>query len=497
MNHPVSLYNTLTRTKEQFVPLQSPFVGLYVCGPTVYGDAHLGHARPYITFDVLRRYLQHLGYKVRYVRNITDVGHLQNDADFGEDKIQKLAKAAQLEPMEVVQQYTNSFHRDMARLNVAPPDIEPRASGHIIEQIEMIQEILDNGLAYVSNGSVYFDVPAYNKEHNYGKLSGRVIEDLLANTRDNLEGQEEKRSPLDFALWKKASPSHIMRWSSPWSDGFPGWHLECSAMSRKYLGTQFDIHGGGLDLMFPHHECEIAQSQASHNHTDAARFWVHNNLITINGKKMGKSLGNFITLGELFTGTHELLQQAYSPMTIRFFILQAHYRSTLDFSNEGLLAARKGYLKIMNGLRILDQLHYPTGAEAVDTKAEEEIKKLTAELFVPLNDDLNTAKSIAALFNLLKKVNSMHTGGFKLETISEETFEQMRTQYRALVLDVLGLKVEQTADAQELLNVVLSFYKEAKETKDYAKVDVIRAQLKGQGIVIKDMKTGIDWAYEE
>ncbi|WP_210486819.1 cysteine--tRNA ligase [Rufibacter aurantiacus] len=497
MNHPLSLYNTLTRTKEAFVPLHSPFVGLYVCGPTVYGDAHLGHARPYITFDVMRRYMQYLGYKVRYVRNITDVGHLQNDADFGEDKIQKLAKAAQLEPMEVVQQYTNSFHRDMGSLNVLPPDIEPRASGHIIEQIEMIQEILDNGLAYESNGSVYFDVPAYNKEHNYGKLSGRVVEDLLANTRDNLEGQEEKRSPLDFALWKKASASHIMRWSSPWSEGFPGWHLECSAMSRKYLGSQFDIHGGGLDLMFPHHECEIAQSQASNSHSDSARFWVHNNLITINGKKMGKSLGNFITLGELFTGTHEVLEQAYSPMTIRFFILQAHYRSTLDFSNEGLQAARKGYLKVMNGLRILDQLQYPASTDAVDAKADEEIKKLTAELFLPLNDDLNTAKSIAALFNLLKKVNSMHTGGFKLETISEETFEQMRAQYRALVLDVLGLKVEQTADAQSLLEVVLGFYKEAKETKDYAKVDAIRAQLKGQGIVVKDMKTGIDWAYEE
>ncbi|MFC6995999.1 cysteine--tRNA ligase [Rufibacter roseus] len=496
MNHPLSLYNTLTRTKEKFEPLQPPFVGLYVCGPTVYGHAHLGHARPYITFDVLRRYLQHVGYKVRYVRNITDVGHLQNDADHGEDKIQKLAKASQLEPMEVVQQFTNSFHQDMARLNVTPPDIEPRASGHIIEQIEMIQEILDNGLAYESNGSVYFDVPAYNQGHNYGKLSGRVIEDLLANTRE-LEGQEEKRSPLDFALWKKASPTHIMRWSSPWSEGFPGWHLECSAMSRKYLGQQFDIHGGGLDLMFPHHECEIAQSQASHNHTDAARFWVHNNLITINGKKMGKSLGNFITLGELFTGKHELLQQAYSPMTVRFFILQAHYRSTLDFSNEGLQAARKGYLKVMNGLRILDQLQYPTGATAVDAKAEEEIKKLTAELFAPLADDLNTAKAIANLFNLLKKINSMHTGGFKLETISEETFKQMRTEFRTLVQGVLGLKEEQTTDAQALLNVVLGFYKEAKEVKDYAKVDVIRAQLKGQGIVIKDMKTGIDWAYEE
>ncbi|GAA4312136.1 cysteine--tRNA ligase [Nibribacter koreensis] len=497
MQHPLSLYNTLTRDKSNFVPLHSPFVGLYVCGPTVYGDAHLGHARPYITFDVLRRYMQYLGYKVRYVRNITDVGHLQNDADFGEDKIQKLAKAAHLEPMEVVEKYTNSFHADMASLNVLPPDIEPRASGHIIEQIEMIQEILANGLAYESNGSVYFDVPAYNKEHNYGKLSGRVIEDLLSNTRDNLEGQEEKRSPLDFALWKKASPSHIMRWNSPWSEGFPGWHLECSAMSRKYLGTQFDIHGGGLDLMFPHHECEIAQSQASHNHSDAARFWMHNNLITINGKKMGKSLGNFITLGELFTGQHEVLQQAYSPMTIRFFILQAHYRSTLDFSNEGLQAARKGFLKVVNGLRILEQLQYPETAGEIDAKAEEDIKKQVAELFTSLNDDLNTAKVIAALFNLLKKINSMFTGGFKLETISKEVFEQMRTAYQTMVKDILGLKEEQTANAMDMLQLVLSFYKEAKEAKDYAKVDLIRAQLKGQGIVIKDMKTGIDWAYEE
>jgi cysteinyl-tRNA synthetase len=497
MQHPLSLYNTLTRQKSTFEPLHSPFVGLYVCGPTVYGDAHLGHARPYITFDVLRRYMQHLGYKVRYVRNITDVGHLQNDADFGEDKIQKLAKAAHLEPMEVVEKYTNSFHADMASLNVLPPDIEPRASGHIIEQIEMIQEILANGLAYESNGSVYFDVPAYNKEHNYGKLSGRVIEDLLSNTRDNLEGQEEKRSPLDFALWKKASPSHIMRWNSPWSEGFPGWHLECSAMSRKYLGSQFDIHGGGLDLMFPHHECEIAQSQASHNHSDAARFWMHNNLITINGKKMGKSLGNFITLGELFTGKHEVLQQAYSPMTIRFFILQAHYRSTLDFSNEGLQAARKGFLKVMNGLRILDQLQYPETAGETDAKVEEEIKKQVAELFTSLNDDLNTAKTIAALFNLLKKINSMFTGGFKLETISRDVFEQMRTAYQTMVKDILGLKEEQTANAMDMLQLVLSFYKEAKEAKDYAKVDLIRAQLKGQGIVIKDMKTGIDWAYEE
>ncbi|MDX5421892.1 MAG: cysteine--tRNA ligase, partial [Hymenobacteraceae bacterium] len=369
MQQKLNLYNTLTRKKEEFEPLHAPFVGMYLCGPTVYGEPHLGHARSAVTFDVLYRYLKYQGYKVRFVRNITDVGHLENDADEGEDKIEKRAKLEHLEPMEVVQHYTNIYHQDMDKLNVLRPDIEPRASGHIIEQIEMIQEILDNSLAYEVNGSVYFDVPAYNKAHKYGKLSGRVIEDLMANTRDT-EGQSDKRSPLDFALWKKASPSHIMRWPSPWSDGFPGWHLECSAMSRKYLGTTFDIHGGGLDLMFPHHECEIAQSQASNNHTDAAKYWIHNNMITVNGQKMGKSLGNFINLSELFSGNHAMLEEKYSPMTIRFFILQAHYRSTLDFSNEALQAARKGYTKLMNGLNVLKKLRYPEVTEGMEPDAK-------------------------------------------------------------------------------------------------------------------------------
>ena len=496
MQHKLNLYNSLTRKKEVFEPLHAPLVGMYVCGPTVYGEPHLGHARSAVTFDVLYRYLKYLGYKVRYVRNITDVGHLEHDADEGEDKIQKKARLEHLEPMEVVQHYTNVYQKDMATLNVKSPDIEPRASGHIIEQIQMIREILDNGLAYVVNGSVYFDVPAYNKDHNYGKLSGRIIEDLLSNTRET-EGQEEKRSPLDFALWKKASPTHIMRWPSPWSDGFPGWHLECSAMSRKYLGDTFDIHGGGLDLMFPHHECEIAQSQASNSHSDAARYWVHNNMITVNGQKMGKSLGNFINLSELFSGNHAMLEQAYSPMTIRFFILQAHYRSTLDFSNEALQAAQKGYRKLMNGLRVLDKLVYPEEPAAPDEKLNEELLKLTEDCFRGLNDDLNTARTIASLFNLLKKINSLYLGQLPIGALTRGTFDTVRTAYTDLVLDVLGLKEEPTGDVEEMLDLVLGFYKEAKENKAYDKVDAIRAELKKQGIVIKDLKTGIDWAYEE
>ncbi|GHA73962.1 cysteine--tRNA ligase [Pontibacter akesuensis] len=498
MQQELNLYNTLSRKKEVFEPLHAPFVGMYVCGPTVYGEPHLGHARSAVTFDVLYRYLKNQGYKVRYVRNVTDVGHLENDADEGEDKIQKKAKLEHLEPMEVVSHYTNIYHQEMEKLNVLRPDIEPRASGHIIEQVEMIQEILDNGFAYEVNGSVYFDVEKYNKDNNYGKLSGRNIEDLIGNTR-TLDGQAEKRSPVDFALWKKASPSHIMRWPSPWSDGFPGWHLECSAMSRKYLGTTFDIHGGGLDLMFPHHECEIAQSQASSSHTDAARYWIHNNMITVNGQKMGKSLGNFINLSELFSGNHEMLEQAYSPMTIRFFILQAHYRSTLDFSNEALQAARKGYTKLMNGLRVLKKLTYPADTSTIepDVKLNEELLKLTQDCFRGLNDDLNTARTIASLFNLLKKINSLYLGQIPMEQLARGTFDTIRDTYQELVLQVLGLQEEPVGDMEEVLNLVLNFYREAKEQKAYDKVDTIRAELKKQGIVIKDMKTGIDWAYEE
>jgi cysteinyl-tRNA synthetase len=492
---PLKLYNTLTRKKEIFEPLQAPFVGMYVCGPTVYGEAHLGHARAYVSFDVLYRYLKNDGYRVRYVRNITDVGHLENDADEGEDKIGKKARLEKLEPMEVVQHFTNRFHEDMALLNNLPPDIEPRASGHIIEQLEMIKEIMDNGLAYEVNGSVYFDVPAYNKEHNYGKLSGRVIEDLMNNTRQ-LEGQQEKRSPLDFALWKKASDAHIMRWSSPWGDGFPGWHLECSAMSRKYLGQTFDIHGGGLDLMFPHHECEIAQSQASNSHSDEARYWVHNNMITINGQKMGKSLGNFITLAELFSGDHKVVEQPYSPMTLRFFILQAHYRSTLDFSNEALQAARKGYVKLMNGLRLLDKLETVYSEVSEEGEIAADVQKMVETCYQSLADDLNTAKVISGLFNLLTFLNGKFREPMVSEEVSKATFGYIRQHFRTLAFEILGLIDEKPADADALLEVVLDFYKKAKAEKDYAQVDAIRAALKKQNLVLKDSKTGVDWSYE-
>lgn len=347
MQHPLFIYNTLTRRKEHFVPLNEGSVGMYVCGPTVYGDPHLGHTRPAITFDVLFRYLKSLGYKVRYVRNITDVGHLEHDADEGDDKIEKKARLEQLEPMEIAQYYTNRYHAAMDQLNVLPPSIEPHATGHIIEQEQLVKEILDNGYAYESNGSVYFDIEKYNKDHRYGVLSGRNLDDII-NASRKLDGVGEKRNQADFALWKKASPEHIMRWPSPWSDGFPGWHCECTAMGRKYLGKHFDIHGGGMDLVFPHHECEIAQAVASQG-SDMVRYWMHNNMITINGQKMGKSLGNFITLAQFFSGDHPSLDQAYTPMTIRFFILQAHYRGTVDFSNEALKAAEKAYERMMDG----------------------------------------------------------------------------------------------------------------------------------------------------
>lgn len=493
----LKIYNSLSRQKEVFTPLTEGHVGLYVCGPTVYGDAHLGHGRANVTFDVVYRYLLHLGYKVRYVRNITDVGHLERDADSGEDKIAKKAKLEQLEPMEVVKTYTDSFHRDMDLLNNSKPSIEPTATGHIMEQIEMIQQILDKGLAYVADdGSVYFDVEKYHEQKNYGKLSGRKIEDLLSGTRD-LEGQEGKRKPLDFALWKKADDWHIMRWKSPWSEGFPGWHLECSAMSAKYLGKQFDIHGGGMDLQFPHHECEIAQTQAAYDN-DPAKYWMHNNMMTINGQKMGKSLGNFITLQELFQGNHKLLEQPYSPMTLRFFILQAHYRSTLDFSNEALQAAHKAYKKAVNGLRTIKKLEYKAeeGVE-LNEKAVKQINQLCDNVYRAMGDDFNTALTIGHLFNLLKKINSISTGQLKAAEIGEETFERMKSTYVSFIEDVFGLLEEKPANPEEIVETLLEFYKDAKANKAYDKVDAIRASLKKQGIVVKDMKTGVDWAYEE
>ena len=494
MQNQFSLYNTLTRKKEVFTPLHAPFVGMYVCGPTVYSNVHLGNVRTFLTFDIVFRYLQYLGYKVRYVRNITDVGHLENDVDDGEDKIAKKARLEELEPMEIVQKYTNDFHDVLNLFNLLPPSVEPSATGHILEQIESVKALIEAGLAYEAAGSVYFDVLKYNQQHHYGILSGRIIEDLLSETRE-LDGQSEKRNALDFAIWKNASAEHIMRWPSPWGMGFPGWHLECTSMSTKYLGPHFDIHGGGMDLKFPHHECEIAQAVGI-NGEEPARYWMHTNMLTVNGEKMSKSKGNSFLPAQLFTGDHPLLQQAYSPMTVRFFMLQAHYRSTLDFSNEALIAARKGYIKLMNGLHILDKLVYPAEAE-LNSETDAELKKLTSDCFNGLNDDLNTARTIASLFNLLKKINSFYTGNIPLGSISPETFAMVKNTYRVLVIDILGLKEETTADAGQLIDVLLRFYQEAKEARNYTRVDEIRAEFKKQGVVIKDMKTGIDWAYEE
>jgi cysteinyl-tRNA synthetase len=499
---PLHIYNTLSRQKEIFEPINAPNVGLYVCGPTVYGEAHLGHARPYVTFDILQRYLSHLGYKVRYVRNITDVGHLENDADEGEDKIAKKARLEQLEPMEIVELYTNSFHESMRSLNNGHPGIEPRASGHIPEQIEMIQKIIDNGFAYESNGSVYFDVINYSKTNDYGKLSGRILEDLIAgagNERRVLEGQEEKRNPEDFALWKKADPRHIMRWASPWSEGFPGWHIECSAMSRKYLGETFDIHGGGMDLVFPHHESEIAQSKGSCGKAPV-KYWMHNNMITINGRKMGKSLGNFITLREFFTGSNSLLEQAYSPMTIRFFILQAHYRSTLDFSNDALKAAEKAYKRIINGLRSLNTLQFDASQSQKNDDLSKRIQDAHNLAYEGMNDDMNTAVALAAMFELLKIINSLKGGQLSMSELDAESWNLLRSTYSLFVTEIFGL-VEEKGKTDDLMNtlmsIILTDYADAKTRKDYETVDRIRAKVKTEGIVIKDSKTGVSWDYEE
>ena len=488
MKSNLSIHNTLTRKKEAFVPLKAPFVGLYVCGPTVYGDPHLGHARPAITFDLLFRYLRATGYKVRYVRNVTDVGHLENDADEGEDKISKKARLEQLEPMEVAQYYTDRYHDAMRQLNVLPPNIEPRASGHIIEQIAMVKEILDNGFAYESNGSVYFDVEKYNRKYSYGRLSGRNLDDILTNTRE-LDGQGDKRNPFDFALWKKAAPEHIMRWPSPWSDGFPGWHMECSAMSTRYLGEQFDIHGGGMDLMFPHHECEIAQSTAACGH-DSARYWMHNNMITINGQKMGKSLGNFITLEQLTTGAHPLLEQAYSPMTIRFFILQAQYRSTLDFSNEALQAAEKGYERLMKAVSTLKKIK-PSEASSVD------ISDVEARCTAAMDDDLNSPMVISELFDCVRTINQIYDGK---QTISAADLAELRRVVDLFVFDILGLRDDLAGDNSQMLSsvvdMILNIRMEAKNAKDWATSDKIRDGLAAIGIKVKDRKDGFDWEAE-
>ena len=487
MTQPFFIYNTLDRKKEEFKPLNPPYVGMYVCGPTVYGDAHLGHARPAITFDVLFRYLKHLGYKVRYVRNITDVGHLENDADEGEDKIAKKARLESLEPMEVVQYYLNRYHKAMEALNVLPPSIEPHASGHIIEQIEYIKKILDAGYAYVSNGSVYFDVVKYNKDHHYGKLSGRNIDDLLNTTRE-LDGQSEKHNSFDFALWKKAAPEHIMRWPSPWSDGFPGWHLECSTMSTKYLGEEFDIHGGGMDLLFPHHECEIAQSVAAQGH-ETVHYWMHNNMITINGQKMGKSLGNFITLDEFFTGNHKLLQQAYSPMTIRFFILQAHYRSTVDFSNEALQASEKALQRMLEGWNNLDKIT-PSDTSTVDVKAIRE------HCYEAMNDDLSTPIVISHLFEAVKIINTALAGEAKL---TADDIAHLKETFSTFLFDIMGIREEAKASDEsneayhKAVDLLLDVRKEAKARKDWSTSDYIRDKLTEIGFEIKDTKEGVEW----
>lgn len=485
----VLIFNTLTKRKELLKPLVEDHIGLYVCGPTVYGDPHLGHARPAITFDIVFRYLQHIGYKVRYVRNITDVGHLEHDADEGEDKIAKKARLEQLEPMEVAQYYMDNYHRAMDALNVKGPSIEPRASGHIIEQIEMVQKILDAGFAYISEGSVYFDVAKFDKVYGYGKLSGRVLDELIANTRE-LDGQSEKHNPADFALWKKAAPEHIMRWNSPWSVGFPGWHIECTAMSTKYLGQQFDIHGGGLDLLFPHHESEICQSTVA-NGASSVRYWMHNNMITIEGQKMGKSLGNFITLNEFFMGSHSKLTQAYSPMTIRFFILQAQYRGTVDFSNEALQSAEKGMEKLYAADRNFDRLK-------ASAQSSEDIAAWIERCYEAMNDDFNTPKVIAELFEAARIINAVKDGH---STLTSDDIELLKNNFQTFFYEILGMKPE-TANASDkyneamdkVMDLVLAIRQDAKANKNWAISDKIRDELNAAGISVKDTKDGAEWS---
>ncbi len=496
MRSQLKVYNSLTKKKELFVPIAQPFVGMYVCGPTVYSDVHLGNVRTFLSFDVIYRYLKYLGYRVRYVRNITDVGHLEHDADAGEDKIGKKAKLENLEPMEIVQKYANSFHRVMDIFNILNPDIEPSATGHIIEQIGLTEKLLEKGLAYEVNGSVYFDIEKYNQSYQYGVLSGRVLDELVAGMRE-LEGQEEKRNPADFALWKKADERHIMRWRSPWGDGFPGWHIECSVMSTKYLGEQFDIHGGGMDLKFPHHECEIAQSVGATG-KQPVKYWLHTNMLTVNGQKMSKSLGNSFLPEELFTGSHELLERPYSPMTVRFFMLQSHYSSTLDFSNEALKAAARGYKKLMNGLKLCRTMKYKAVEDgAPDEKITGQVEQIIENCHRAMDDDFNTALTIAHLFILLKKINSLSTGNLKYSALGSEVFQKMIRTYVTFVKDILGLKEEKPDDLEGILGVIIDMYSEAKKIKDYDKVDKIRAALKKYGIVLKDMRDKIDWAYEE
>ncbi len=492
------IYNSYTRQKEKFEPLVKGHVGLYVCGPTVSGESHLGHARPYITFDVVYRYLTHLGYKVRYVRNITDAGHFEEEGREAVDKVATKAQLERLEPMELVQKYTNLFHWGMRLFNNIDPNIEPTATGHVIEQINMIEKIIEDGYAYEVNGSVYFDVKKYAEIYPYGKLSGRKIDELLETTRE-LDGQDEKRNKVDFALWKKAPPEHIMRWNSPWGEGFPGWHIECSAMSSKYLGKEFDIHGGGMDLQFPHHESEIAQSTIAHG-CAPARYWMHNNMITINGKKMGKSYNNVIKITELFSGNHPMLEQAYHPMVIRFNILQTHYRSTLDFSNESLQASEKALRRLWDAYEVLNSLSANSNEEATDKELDEKVQNWCAECADFMNDDLNTAKVIANLFELAPVINSIKGGQVKANAISKSTFELLNVTFKTYLEDVLGLqalKVQQDDKIDQVLSLLVEIRKDARTRKDYATSDLIRDKLAEAGVMLKDEKDGtISWTIE-
>lgn len=487
--YPVTIHNSLSRKKETFEPLVEGHVGMYVCGPTVYNDVHIGNVRSFVSFDVVFRYLKHLGYKVRYVRNITDVGHLQNDADSGEDKIARQARLLNLEPMEVVQHYTYDFHKVMARFNTLPPSIEPTATGHIIEQIELVQKILDAGFAYEVNGSVYFDVRKYNESNDYGELSGRVIDDLLSETRE-LASQDEKHESLDFAIWKKADESHIMQWNSPWGKGFPGWHLECSVMSTKYLGETFDIHGGGMDLLFPHHECEIAQAKAGYG-KEPVRYWMHGNMLTMNGQKMSKSLGNVFTPHQLITGDSELLDQAYSPMTVRFFFLQAHYRSTLDFSNEALKAAETGLHRLRTAAQNLAGLKHTL--KGVDEELDNKLNELCDQCYREMSDDFNTAKAIAVLFEMGSIINSFKDGHMEIGSVTTDTFERFKSTFNAFMYDVLGLSDEEEGNSEYLdkvMDILIDLRKQARADKNFELSDKIRDDLQASGIVLKDEKDG-------
>lgn len=488
--YPVSLTNSLSGKKEIVNPVNPGHIGMYVCGPTVYNYVHLGNVRTFMMFDIVARYFRFLGYKVRYVRNITDVGHLENDADEGEDKIAKKARLEQLEPMEVVKHYTDGFHQVMRQFNILPPNIEPSATGHIVEQIEIIRKLITNGFAYEVNGSVYFDVTRYNENHHYGILSGRVIEELMESGR-KLDSQDEKRNKIDFALWKKASPHHIMRWPSPWGEGFPGWHIECTVMSTKYLGETFDIHGGGMDLKFPHHECEIAQAVGATG-KNPVNYWLHTNMLTVNGQKMSKSLGNSFLPSELFTGNHALLEKGYGPMTVRFFMLQSHYSSTLDFSNEALSAAEKGYKKLSNALSTIKKLTY-SGSGSPDPELTASLQKLIDELYRNMSDDFNTAKTLASLFEMSARINDFKSGNVPLNTANQETFESFRNAFVGFMEEVLGLTEEDEhhqALLEGVINVLIELRKKARQDRNFSLSDKIRDDLKVMGVQLMDGKEG-------